>query len=141
VLTGGLEGGVLSGSREEVVGGVKGFMEEVYRGIDKEGIREGLDYNFKKEGRSWFCYTGDSDVVAHSFSARRVETQYMYGQQLANIRSLYDDYIKKYADDILLVLMSDHGTYDYPYELELTTHGYQDAENRAFAFFLSPKFK
>ena len=37
--------------------------------------------------------------------------------------------------------MSDHGTYDYPYEVELTTHGKQDELNRAFAFFLSPRFK
>ena len=141
-MTGGLEAGVLTESREGVRGAVEGFMEKIYEeGIDKEGVREGLDYQFRKEGRSWFCYTGDSDVVAHNFSVRRVETQYMYGQQLANIRSVYDDYIRKYGQDILLVLMSDHGTYDYPHELELTTHGYQDDQNRAFAFFLSPKFK
>lgn len=36
--------------------------------------------------------------------------------------------------------MSDHGTYDFPYQNEITNHGYQDKENRAFAFFLNKKF-
>ena len=40
-----------------------------------------------------------------------------------------------------MVTMSDHGTYDYPYEIELTNHGYQDFNNTAFVHFMSPKFK
>jgi hypothetical protein len=59
---------------------------------------------------------------------------------MAAAKYLYEDYIKKYGKNILLVLMSDHGTYDFDYELELTNHGYQDAENSAFAMFMSPKF-
>jgi hypothetical protein len=89
---------------------------------------------------SWFTYVGNTDRIAHTFSARRVETQFSYAQQLANVKSIYEDYLRVNQDDTLLVLMSDHGTFDYPYEFEITNHGYQDKENRAFAFFMNKKF-
>ena len=89
---------------------------------------------------NWFIYIGNTDVIAHRYSTSRVESQFLYSQQLANVRTLYEEYIQKQSEDTLLVVMSDHGTYDWPYEFELTNHGYQDHTNSAFTFLLSKKF-
>ena len=41
--------------------------------------------------------------------------------------AVYDYWIgTEKGDNIAMVVMSDHGTYDYPYEVELTNHGFQD---------------
>ena len=132
---------ILSNSREEVTNSTQQFMNQIYPGISGDEVAKGFDYRYQKQNQTWFTYQGNVDVVGHAFSARRIEAQYTYGEQLANVRAIYNHYIAKEGENVLLVFMSDHGIYEFPYEVELTTHGYQDHENRAFAFFMSPRFK
>jgi predicted AlkP superfamily pyrophosphatase or phosphodiesterase len=116
-------------------------MHHEYPKIDAEKSKDYLDHEFYDKARSIFTYNGDVDEVGHLYSASKIESQFIYGQQLANAKSFYQDYLKKYKrDNILFVVMSDHGTYDYKYELELTNHGYRDKNNTAFAYLFSSRF-
>ena len=129
-------------SRNEIKEMVKKVMLKEYEKIDAQKSRQYNNYELYSKDQSIFTYNAHTDEIGHSFSAHSIEAQFTYGLQLANAKSFYDDYVKSgEKDDLLFVIMSDHGTYNYPYELELTNHGYKDNENRAFAYFLHPSFK
>lgn len=129
-------------SRQEIKEMVKKIMLKEYKKIDARQSEQYNNYELYSKNQSIFTYTAHTDEIGHSFSAHSIEAQYTYGLQLANAKSFYDDYVKSAEkEDLQFVIMSDHGTYNYPYELELTNHGYRDSENRAFAYFLSPNFK
>ena len=71
-----------SDSREDVIKNIKRYMNHVFNNkIKHDEVKKTMDYHFRQEDRSWFCYNGDTDGVAHNFSVRGAETQYCYGQQ------------------------------------------------------------
>ena len=128
-------------AREEIIKKTGDFMEYSYKLINPEKSKNVLDYEIYSKNRSFFTYTGETDEIGHIYSLRGPQTQFSYGQQLANIKSFYKDYLQKYnKTDLLFVLISDHGTYERTIETEVTNHGYEDKENRGFAFLMNPSF-
>ena len=78
---------------------VENIMNHEYPKIDKEKSKGYLDYEFYDKARSVFTYNGDVDEVGHLYSASKIESQFIYGQQLANAKSFYQDYLKENKRD------------------------------------------
>jgi hypothetical protein len=59
-------------TRKEFAANAKSIMDVVYGEYDKSQLDSSISRQFDEKNRSWWSYTGDTDKVAHSFSARGV---------------------------------------------------------------------
>jgi hypothetical protein len=61
-------------TRKEFAANAKSIMDIVYGEFNKSDVDWSISRQFDEKNRSWWSYTGDTDRVAHSFSARGVGT-------------------------------------------------------------------